>query len=184
MCICSINPQFVTQLFLICCIVCGSFPTKHFLSIRNNLLSGTIPSEFGKLTEMTLALDLQDNQLTGTVPTELGLLTELRGLSLQNNAMFGTLPSQLGELSSMGLLNMANNSFSGTIPPEVSSLWQSLHTVSLEGNGLLYGVVPEELCTMNGTCISNSLHPCEAEETYGLTFDCTDLLCGCGCDCA
>ena len=42
-------------------------------------LTGTIPTELGKLAQLTI-LYLYNNALSGTIPTELGLLTELTEL--------------------------------------------------------------------------------------------------------
>ena len=55
--------------------------------IASNKLGGTLPSELGRLTELTsLVLGklfvIADNQFDGTVPSELGRLTQLTYLSL------------------------------------------------------------------------------------------------------
>ena len=48
----------------------------EILSLDSNFFTGSIPSEMGRLTNLTL-LDLEGNLLRGTIPTEIGLLTKL-----------------------------------------------------------------------------------------------------------
>jgi hypothetical protein len=47
-----------------------------FLSLQKNDLTGTIPAEFGLLTNMT-RLELQELYLQGTLPSELGKMLQL-----------------------------------------------------------------------------------------------------------
>ena len=145
------------------------------------MLTGTIPSEWGRLTSLTWALTLHNNQLSGTIPTEISRLTFLQDLKLSGNELSGTIPTELGLLSSIHMLTLSNNALSGRIPDELSFTYDVLHTLSLAGNPLLSGIIPDSLCRLNGTCTSNILFQCDGN--YGLSFDCTSDLCGCGCDC-
>ena len=45
---------------------------------------------------------LANNQFTGTIPTEFGLLTNLERLALDRNQLSGLIPSELGGLSQLG----------------------------------------------------------------------------------
>ena len=56
------------------------------LNLRNNGLTGPIPSELGNLTRLT-ELNLGLNGLTGPIPPELGNLTRLRKLNLYFNGL-------------------------------------------------------------------------------------------------
>ncbi|CAB9520600.1 Leucine Rich Repeat [Seminavis robusta] len=167
----------------------GTLPTElgllssfTALKLGGNAFSGTIPTEYGLLTNLAVNLDLSNSRsLTGPIPTELGLLTSLLELSLLNNNITGEIPSELGFLTSVGYLNLANNSLTGTMPNELSSLQATLHTLAVEGNPLLSGTLPAEICSINGSCIGTSQDPCTGPS--GLSFDCTSILCGCGCQC-
>ena len=54
------------------------------LWLRNNQLSGPIPSELGQLTALEV-MYLGDNELSGPIPSELGQLTGLRYLSIDGD---------------------------------------------------------------------------------------------------
>jgi hypothetical protein len=53
--------------------------------------SGTIPTEIGLLTQVTV-LAFGNQELTGTIPSTLGNLTRLRQLSLYTNQLNGPIP--------------------------------------------------------------------------------------------
>ncbi|MEN8218949.1 MAG: hypothetical protein ABFS56_21775 [Pseudomonadota bacterium] len=79
------------------------------LDLYSNQLSGSIPSQLGNLTQLTM-LDLSDNELSGSIPTELGSLTNLMALELSDNQLTGSIPSQLGNLTSLNWLCLPTNS--------------------------------------------------------------------------
>ena len=68
------------------------------LNLASNNLTGSIPADLGKLTELT-SLNLYNNGLKGSIPPELGNLSSLQTLSLSENALTGEIPSELGNLS-------------------------------------------------------------------------------------
>ena len=152
--------------------------------MRDNQLSGTVPSELGQLTNLKASLLFQNNQfLTGPIPSELGLLTNLEQLLMHNNSFTQQLPSELGLMTSLNMLTLQNNSLSGTIPTELGDLHPSLYSLKLQGNPLLEGTIPQGLCTLNASWITGAIYsPCEGTDP-SLTFDCTPQLCGCDCSC-
>ena len=64
------------------------------VALPGNWLSGQIPPELGKLTNLR-DLYLQDNQLSGEIPPELGKLVNLESLILAGNQLSGEIPSEL-----------------------------------------------------------------------------------------
>lgn len=64
------------------------------LDLEANNLSGTIPSEIGQLSKLTM-LDLGKNRLAGTIPSALGNLSELEWFSIFGNNLSGLVPSPL-----------------------------------------------------------------------------------------
>jgi hypothetical protein len=111
------------------------------LSLRNNSLTGTIPSEVGLLSKLNV-LSLSSNSLTGTIPTEIALMSNLSWLSLFNNSLTGTIPSQTALMSNLSWLHLYSNSLMGTIPSEVGLL-SNLTSLVLLGNSLT-GMIPSE----------------------------------------
>jgi membrane protein implicated in regulation of membrane protease activity len=70
-------------------------------SFRNGLVS-TLPSEIGRLTNLTF-LSIAYSNVTGTVPTELLLLTKLKSLLLTENLLTGPIPRPLPSVTSCWL---------------------------------------------------------------------------------
>ena len=48
-----------------------------------------------------MSVDYQSRGLTGTIPTEFGVLTQVTYFQLASNSLTGSLPSQLGRLGKM-----------------------------------------------------------------------------------
>jgi hypothetical protein len=106
------------------------------ISLASNGMDGTIPAEFGKLSN-TLTLDLSDNDikgelpefhqnlryilcgknaLAGTIPESITQLTNLHGLDLSMNRLEGKLPDNFGDLEELRSLMLSENLFSGSFP--------------------------------------------------------------------
>ncbi|CAB9498139.1 LRR receptor-like serine threonine-protein kinase At4g08850-like [Seminavis robusta] len=159
----------------------GQISDLALFAVRDCQLTGPVPSELGLLTGLTYTLNLRNNQLSGTIPSELGLLTSSVELDLANNHFNGQIPSEFGQLESMGHLSLAGNDLSGTVPEELSTLHDSLHTLRIEDNLQLSGTIPLGICNLNNSCVSNAIDVCEGP--FGLSFNCSGLLCGCDCIC-
>ena len=78
----------------------GSNERVRSISLSSTLQGGSLPPEFGCLTELE-SLNLNNNQLSGTIPSELDALTKLQRLLLQINYLSGAIPSELGTLSTL-----------------------------------------------------------------------------------
>lgn len=147
----------------------GLFTSMTILHLSGNRLTGPLPTELGMLTSMS-QLHLNENQFSGSIPSEMGMMGAMvADLNIRNNVLTGTIPSELGLLSSMTTLQLYNNQLTGTIPHELF-LNGTLLRLNLENNTGLSGTLPEELC---------SLGLYNPNFDLGLSFDCSDQLCGC-----
>ena len=64
------------------------------LALQSNRLSGDIPRDLGRLTNLT-SLILRDNRLSGEIPSDLGNLDNLVRVYLSNNPLTGCVPAGL-----------------------------------------------------------------------------------------
>ena len=93
-----------------------------------NLLTGTMPTELGKLTGLN-AVDLGGNSLAGRVPSELSTLHFLQVLSVEQNRLTDTFPVLP---SSLEAIELYGNRLIGQLPP--MSRFSSLGTLFVHNN--------------------------------------------------
>ena len=116
------------------------------VSLYQNNLTGTLPTELGNLTEMWV-LDLADNNLTGSIPLSMASLTKLADLNLGANQLSGSIPAFLGDLEELREVRLSRNKFTGTIPVALTRLTK-LVALWIENNKLT-GTLPTELGSMS-----------------------------------
>ena len=119
----------------------GNLSELTLLNLNSNELNGSIPSELGNLDQLQY-LNLADNQLTGSIPPELGDLAQLERLILRDNQLSGSIPPELGDLAQLERLILRNNQLTGSIPPELGDLAQ-LKQLILRNNQLTGSIPPE-----------------------------------------
>ncbi len=115
------------------------------VEVTNRSLSGSLPPELGKLTELR-RLVVFGNNFSGSIPPELGKLTKLTWLGLADNDLSGAIPPQLGNLTQLHGLGLHDNNLSGEIPSELGNLTNLQH-LYLHGNGsnAFTGCIPSAL---------------------------------------
>ncbi|XP_078151042.1 receptor kinase-like protein Xa21 isoform X2 [Carex rostrata] len=126
----------------------------YYLGLYLNPISGNIPAEVGKLTNL-ITLELGLTLLEGTIPKEIGNIWNLESLGLSGNMLSGEIPSTLGNLTHMNGLHLENNAFTGSIPEELSNM-QVLNTLNLSNNKLI-GSIPKKLFNLHSLSISLDL---------------------------
>ncbi len=112
------------------------------LDLSQNQLSGEIPPEIGRLTDL-VDLDLFGNQLRGEIPPEIGSLANMTRLALWANRLTGQIPPEFGNLASLEWVALGINELSGEIPPEIGNL-SNLAEADFTLNQLS-GPIPPEL---------------------------------------
>ncbi|XP_062094662.1 probable LRR receptor-like serine/threonine-protein kinase RFK1 [Humulus lupulus] len=89
-------------------------------ALESNLFSGTVPSELGKLVNLTY-LNLNANNLTGEFPLSLTNLSKLSVLRISSNNFTGSMPEFSG-WKQLQYLEMEASGCKGPIPSSISSL--------------------------------------------------------------
>jgi Leucine-rich repeat (LRR) protein len=91
----------------------GTIPSELFklsnvktLLLGTNHFSGTISSSITGLSNI-MTLDISNNEITGLLPTELGLMTTLSALMLGINQLSGVLVTEIGRLTDLTMLSLA-----------------------------------------------------------------------------
>jgi hypothetical protein len=87
------------------------------LSMKNNLISGTIPSSL--FSSNMIVFDLSGNKLSGTIsPNIINIAPQIQQFIIERNYITGSLPSNLNNaiFPNCFKFNIANNLISGTLP--------------------------------------------------------------------
>ncbi|KAI3970079.1 hypothetical protein MKW92_014557 [Papaver armeniacum] len=134
----------------------GKLKFLRHLGLSNlRLLGGPIPSELGKLSNLT-TIFLNSNQLEGSIPASFQNLRKLNGLYLSENRLSvydphrclstylsGGIPSSIDKLVSLTRLDLHLNNFSGGIPNTIGIL-KNLVTLHLSNNQIS-GSIPTSI---------------------------------------
>jgi len=94
------------------------------LHITANEIKGEFPSEIFDLADTMERLYLAYNSFSGTLSTEFGKLTNLIDFYAYDNEFSGTIPSEFAELKNLQNFVVAENKLSGTIPDQFSYMPQ------------------------------------------------------------
>ncbi|CAB9501690.1 leucine Rich Repeat [Seminavis robusta] len=120
---------------------------EYFDASSNELITGSLPSEFGLLTNL-IGLVLSNTQLQGTIPDELYNLRDLVHLVLSGCNFTGTMSPAIGRLGDLQTLMLDGNRFQGSLPSELGRLRSLVH-VQLQDNSFV-GTVPDSICQLKG----------------------------------
>uniref|UniRef100_A0A0D9XUE0 non-specific serine/threonine protein kinase n=1 Tax=Leersia perrieri TaxID=77586 RepID=A0A0D9XUE0_9ORYZ len=134
----------------------------------NNMLSGQIPSTITNLPNL-MFLSLSHNKLSGEIPQSIGTIEQLLKLYLQENDLTGPIPSSIARCTNLVKLNISRNKLNGSIPPDLFSISTLSEGLDLSYNQFI-GQIPLEigrLINLNSLNISNNRLSGEIPSTLG-----------------
>jgi hypothetical protein len=126
---------------------CDQFGSFQSLELDYNNLNGRVPPELGLLSnslERVLLRGGPSSFTSGTLPTELGYLTKMTLFHIRENHFSGSLPAQLGQWTALEQLDISSNRFTGTIPPSVFASAVGATSIDVSKNRLT-GSLPIEV---------------------------------------
>ncbi|XP_043700396.1 receptor-like protein EIX2 [Telopea speciosissima] len=125
-----------------------TMPILSQLDLSNNHLSGGLSSINWKGLQRLEILDLSNNNLSGKIPSSIGFhLPSLERLIFSNNNFYGELPSSLRYCTSLVSLDLSNNNFSGILPTWIGENLLHLAMLNLQANSFT-GKIPQQLCRL------------------------------------
>ncbi|KAE9591977.1 hypothetical protein Lal_00038326 [Lupinus albus] len=132
--------------------VIGLSSLADYFDVSNNSLSGTLPTEVGKLVHLGF-LDLSENKFSGVIPSSLGSCTSLLTLYLQGNYFDGNIPRTLQNLRALDDLDLSRNNLSGKIPKFLGD-FKLLQHLNLSNNDLDGDIPTNGIFKKNATAIA------------------------------
>ena len=147
--------------------------SETFSLDANPLLEGSIPSEFGLLSNLE-TLQIRSAAITGPLPTELGGLPKLKSMVLSIIQLDSTLPLEYANLSTLEKMDfLVNYGLTGTIPTEYANI-SNLSYFDVAATSLS-GSVPSEVCALELEWMT--------ADCPGKNFNPTDMICECCTSC-
>ena len=150
------------------------FKNLKYLGMQQGGLSGTIPTEIGTLTNLSI-LDFDFNQLTGTLPTELISLSKLTQFDVNDNKLSGSISVVGGLGLGMNFISLHKNAFTGVVPDAIGA-YTNLKTFTVHQTQIC-GKMPESVCKLFELRLEHLIYNCNDQCTvpYARCTDCDYL---------
>jgi len=115
------------------------------LDVDGLALTGTISTMIGRTSNMK-HLVLRNNDLSGTVPSHIGPMSRLSTLNLDGNRNIQVIISeQMYRITTLRETGMGNMALTGSISSSIGMLSPSLEVLWLHSNSDIVGSIPDEL---------------------------------------
>ncbi|XP_077225766.1 receptor kinase-like protein Xa21 [Tasmannia lanceolata] len=124
------------------------------LSIGENQISGTIPSQIGNLINLQ-SLAIYSTFITGSIPTSIGMLQNLQELYLVHNSLSGKIPYNIGNITQLTDLYLGYNNLQGSIPLSLANCTKLLELFLSRNN--LTGTIPKQIIGLSSISIALDL---------------------------
>ena len=129
---------------------CNEIEQLIILRLNENSLQGSIPKELPLLLTNLNEVTLSGNLIHGTIPSEFTKLTALDTLDVSNNFLTGSLPSFIfdGQMSHLVYIDVSQNYLTGSIAPsDVFLLNETLPNLEIlfADSNKLVGTIPESI---------------------------------------
>jgi len=85
-------------------------------------ITGTLPTEVGSVGATLEDLRLEGNLLSGALPAEMGKLSQLRTCFLNGNKFTGTIPSELSGMIQVENIRFHGNQLTGSMPSSICAI--------------------------------------------------------------
>jgi Leucine-rich repeat (LRR) protein len=168
---CLKNHTIMKELNIVINYISGTIPEEYFTDLpflenvymRNNLLTGTLPSTINQ-AEFLNEFSLRWNHLTGTIPSTVFLSSTMTFFTVRYNYLTGpvTLPSNGNhsvfpfQNEILGFLDLSENALSGSLPLNFFSSFTSLVSAFFYSN--CFDSVSNDLTDLlSSVCLSKSI---------------------------
>jgi len=96
--------------------------TENFDDGETNAVSGTIPTQFGRLKNL-MTFNMANNTISGTIPVDLANITTLERFEVPDNKLSGSIPNFFaGMTNSLETWDTFNNKLEGDLPSSIGEL--------------------------------------------------------------
>ena len=122
----------------------GNLPILEVFNVAINNLSGTLPTEIGRVSSLRRFRYFDNKGISGTVPSELTSLPLLEDIWFHHTQLGGPLPSVFHPQSKIRSIVAGNSAFTGTVPTEIWLL-PSLDEMKVINTTVVGSVIPDVL---------------------------------------
>jgi hypothetical protein len=114
--------------------------------LNDNFFTGKIRDAFDSFTSLDF-FDVRNNQLTGFLPSSLFDIATLRIAYFSNNSFVGSIPSNFANPPFLRDLFLDGNMLAGTVPSINSTQLRDLTEFLLQNNDI-GGTMPDSICLL------------------------------------